>query len=117
MNAPVDFIIVYIKEAHASDGWSFDGPQLSFIKNHQDVQDRIEATKIMIEMGKLTKETHIDVYSDTMDDHTNHIFRGWPERLYVLHDEKVLYQGQNGPTGYSVPSLEYFLQKNVPRRV
>lgn len=117
INAPVDFIIIYIKEAHAADAWKFDGPQYSFIKNHQDIQDRIEAIKIMIEMAKITRDHRIDVYSDTMDDHTNHLFRGWPERLYVLHDDKVMYQGQNGPTGYSIPTLEYFLHQNVSRRV
>jgi len=64
-------------------------------------------------MAKINKENKISVYSDTIDDHTNHLFRAYPERLYVLHDQKVLYQGQNGPYGYSVPSLEFFLKNNV----
>ena len=106
-------MIIYIREAHASDGWKFDEPQFSFIANHKDIQDRIEAVKIMIEMGKINTETNISVYCDTMDDHTNHLFRGWPERLYVLHDQKVLYKGQEGPTGYSIPSLDYFLKNTV----
>ena len=114
LNAPIDFIIIYINEAHASDGWKFDGPNYSFIKTHQDIEDRIDAARILVEMSNLTKENRINVYCDTFDDHTNHLFRGWPERLYVLHDQKVLYQGQSGPIGYSIPSLDYFLKKNVP---
>lgn len=106
-------MIIYIREAHASDGWKFDEPQFSFIANHKDIQDRIQAVQIMIQMGKINKETKISVYCDTMDDHTNHLFRGWPERLYVLYDQKVLYKGQQGPLGYSIPSLDYFLKKNV----
>ncbi len=113
LNAPIDFIIIYIKEAHASDGWKFDGPQYSFIANHKDLQDRIEAVRVMIERGNITKEIKISVYCDTMDDHTNHLFRGWPERLYVFHNQTILFRGENGPTGYSIPSVDYFLKKNV----
>jgi len=85
----------------------------SFIANHQDVKDRVDATKILIEMAKINQENKIHVYRDTMDDHTNHLFRGWPERLYVLHDQKILYRGGDGPFGYSVPSLEYVLKQNL----
>ena len=67
----------------------------------------------MIEMGKIKKEYRISVYCDTMDDHTNQLFHAWPERLYVLDEEKILYAGQNGPDGYSIPSLDYFLKNNL----
>ena len=113
MNSPIDFIIIYIKEAHPSDGWKFDGPEYSFIANHRQLNDRIEAVKTMIELAKINKDSQISVYSDTMDDHTNHLFRGAPERLYVLHDQKVFYQGENGPFGYSIPSLDFFLKNNI----
>jgi hypothetical protein len=68
---------------------------------------------MMIEMAKINKKNPIGVYSDTMDDHTNHLFRGWPERLYVLYDQRILYRGGEGPSGYSIPSLEYFLKKEI----
>jgi hypothetical protein len=67
----------------------------------------------MTEMIKLNKEDGIDVYSDTMNDHTSHLFRGWPERLYVLYDQHILYRGEEGPIGYSIPSLEFFLNNNL----
>jgi hypothetical protein len=113
LNSPIDFLIIYIVEAHASDGLKFNGPQYSFIANHRNIKDRINAVKIMMEMAKINKESAISVYCDTMDDHTNHLFRGSPERLYVLHDQKVLYQGGKGPYGYSIPSLEYVLKKSL----
>ncbi|CAF1021305.1 unnamed protein product [Adineta steineri] len=100
-------------EAHASDGWKFDHPQFSFIANHQDIKDRLDAVKILMDMGNITEENKIDVYCDTMDDHTNHLFYGWPERLYILYDEKILYHGGEGPHEYSVPSLAYFLKHNI----
>ena len=113
LNSPIDFIIIYVKEAHASDGWKFDGSQYSFIANHRDLQDRVEAVRTMIELGKIEKESTISVYCDTMDDHTNHLFRAWPERLYVLYDQKIFYRGGSGPSGYSIPSLDFLLKTNV----
>ena len=64
-------------------------------------------------MANINKDNNISIYSDTIDDHTNHLFRAWPERLYVLHNQKILYQGQKGPIGYSIPTLDYFLKKTV----
>ncbi|CAF3998230.1 unnamed protein product [Adineta steineri] len=64
-------------------------------------------------MAKIDKDSAISVYCDTMNNRTNQLFRGSPERLYVLHDQKVLYQGGKGPNGYSIPSLEYILKKNL----
>jgi len=106
-------VIIYIREAHASDGWKFDGPQYSFIANHKHLQDRIEAARTMIDLADFTSDTNISVYCDTMNDHTNHLFRGWPERLYVCNEETIIYQSGHGPIGYSIPSLEYFLEKNL----
>ncbi|CAF3082516.1 unnamed protein product [Rotaria sp. Silwood2] len=113
LNYPIDFIIIYIEEAHASDQWKFDNPKYSFIKNHQNIKDRLDAIKILVDLIKITKHNNISIYSDTIDNHTNHLFRAWPERLYVLHDQKILYQGQPGPLGYSIPSLDYFLRKSI----
>ncbi|CAF3688905.1 unnamed protein product [Rotaria sp. Silwood1] len=100
--------------AHASDGWKFPNTQYSFIKTHQNIKDRLDAIKILMEMSNINQESQISLYSDAFDNHTNYLFRAWPERLYVLHNDKILYQGQNGPSGYSIPSLDYFLKKNVP---
>ncbi|CAF1039295.1 unnamed protein product [Rotaria sordida] len=104
-------------EAHASDGWKFYDSRFSFIKNHRNIQDRLDAIKILVEKANINTENQISVYADTIDNHTNNLFRAWPEKLYVLHDEKIVYQGQNGPSGYSIPSLDYFLRKNVPVQI
>ena len=36
---------------------------------------------------------------------------GFPERLYVLMDGKIVYTGDTGPMGYSVNEVETFLSK------
>ena len=112
-NYPIDFIIIYIREAHASDGWKFDGPNYSFIRHHRDISDRLKAIKVMAEMAHISKDQGVSIYCDTMDNITNNLFRAWPERLYVLHDRKILYRGGEGPDDYSVPSVDYVLKKHV----
>jgi hypothetical protein len=113
LNYPIDFILIYIREAHASDGWKFDGDNFSFVRNHRNINERLDAVRMMANMANITQDQNIHIYSDTMDDRTNHLFRAWPERLYVLHEGKILYRGQKGPSGYSIPSLDYFLKKNI----
>lgn len=116
LDSPIDFVIIYIREAHASDGWRFDGEGNSLVANHRDMEDRIEAIRTLLDLAEVTGDEPVSIYSDTMNDHTNHLFRGWPEKLYVLHDQKIAFQGGNGPSGYSIPSLEYFLKANVVSR-
>ncbi|CAF3950022.1 unnamed protein product [Rotaria sp. Silwood1] len=106
--------MIYIDAAQSSDGWKLPNTQYSFIKTHQNIKDRLDAIKILMEMSNINQESQISLYSDAFDNHTNYLFGAWPERLYVLHNDKILYQGQNGPSGYSIPSLDYFLKKNVP---
>ncbi|CAF1098953.1 unnamed protein product [Didymodactylos carnosus] len=86
---------------------------LSIIRNHRNTNERLNAIKVMIETMNITIDKKISIYSDPMDDITNHLFRGWPERLYVLYDQKILFQGKPGPIGYSIPSLDYFLKRHV----
>lgn len=112
----IDFVIIYINEAHAADGWRFDGPNYSLVKNHRNVEDRMNAIGVMLDLAEIDEQIPISVYADTMDDFTNHFFRAWPERLYVLHDNKIVYQGEPGPMGYSIPNLEYFLKEHIVHR-
>ena len=113
LDYPIDFIIIYIREAHASDGWKFDGSKYSFIRHHRNISERLNASKVMIEMANISIEQRVSIYCDTMDNITNNLFRAWPEQLYVLHDQKIVYQGEEGPDGYSIPSVDYFLKKQV----
>ena len=91
----------------------FIGSEYSFLSNHKNLSDRIDAAKTLIEMAEIKKEHCISIYCDTMNNQTNHFFRASPERLYVLDDEKVVYQGEIVPFGYSIPSLDYLLTTHI----
>ena len=110
-NSPIDFVIVYIKEAHASDGWKFDAFQYSLVANHRNINDRLDAIRVMLDLSNINDEPSISIYSDTMTDYTNHLFRAWPERLYVFDEHEILYRSGPGPIAYSIPNLQFFLKK------
>ena len=46
-----------------------------------------------------------------MDDHANHAFAALPERIYVVLDGRIAYQGGLGPFDYKIEEVEKFLAK------
>jgi hypothetical protein len=114
LSHPIDFILIYIREAHSSDGWKFPGEQFSFVANHRHVADRIDAVSTLLQVSQLDlPKANIDIYCDTMNDMTSSLFRAWPERLYVFSSDRIVYRGSAGPAGYSIPSLAYFLEHQL----
>jgi len=55
----------------------------------------------------------VPILVDTMDNNANIAFDAWPERLYVLRDNKVAFKGGPGPFGYDIDTLEEWLTKNI----
>jgi len=72
-------------EAQAVDQWPL-GKQVQ-IKQHIDLQDRINAAQLF------KKETNfqIPLFVDCMDNTFNKIYAAWPERAYILHKGKMAY--------------------------
>lgn len=50
-------------------------------------------------------------FVDCMENETMMAYSSLPERLYVVEDGKVIYEGGPGPFAYSPAELEQFLQK------
>lgn len=75
----VDFIVVYIAEAHASDGWPLG--HFVDIPNHTCIADRKQASALM--RSKYGLEPSVPVFLDTMDNEFDKEFAVWPERYYV----------------------------------
>jgi len=49
---------------------------------------------------------------DPMDDRANIAYAALPERLYVVQDGQIIYQGGLGPFDYNISEVEAFLAKN-----
>lgn len=100
-----DALLVYIEEAHPSNGWvSTDAPYQ--IPKHRSLDDRLRAAKLM------NLETPaVVVVVDTMENTSNAAYGAYFERLYILKDEKVVFQGGRGPEGYRISELKNWLEQ------
>lgn len=99
-----DFLIVYLAEAHPSDGWTFKN---NFdIHTHKGIQDRMKAVDIL-----LKHQPNCPVVVDDMSNDINYKYGAMPERLYIVLNGKIVYLGERGPRGYHVEEVEEWLTK------
>uniref|UniRef100_A0A673AYB1 Iodothyronine deiodinase n=1 Tax=Sphaeramia orbicularis TaxID=375764 RepID=A0A673AYB1_9TELE len=100
-----DFLVVYIEEAHPSDGWvSTDAPYQ--IPKHRCLEDRLRAAQLM-----LAEVPGSNIVVDDMDNSSNAAYGAYFERLYIVRDERVVYQGGRGPEGYRISELRNWLEE------
>jgi len=109
-----DFVTIYIAEAHPAERGHFrvggEGGNYD-IDTHANIADRLNAaTTLREEAGEALKGCKILV--DPMDDRANIAFAALPERLYVVQDGQIIYQGGLGPFDYKISEVEAFLAKN-----
>jgi len=79
----MDFVCVYIDEAHANDKWPL-GTHVD-IPSHKTFEDRVNASDILIKKYGLK----IPVFYDTMTNEFDQQFAIWPERYYIIKDNKI----------------------------
>jgi len=87
-----DFVVVYVEEAHATDGWAFPGNV--DISQHRTLEDRLTAA------ARLTTSplpANLTVVADAMSNELALAYGGLPDRFYVVHNGTVAFQGPRGP--------------------
>jgi len=108
-----DFVTIYIEEAHPAERGHFrvGGADGNYdIGTHNSIEDRLSAAEtLQQEAGDALKGCKILV--DQMDDRANKAFASLPERLYVVKDGQVVFQGGLGPFDYRISDVENFLRK------
>jgi len=81
----IDFLCVYIAEAHANDKWPL-GRHVD-IPSHKSFEDRVDSSDILINKYQFK----IPVMYDTMTDEFDKNYAVWPERYYIIRDNKLVY--------------------------
>lgn len=106
-NADVaDFVVVYIEEAHPSDGWvSTDAPHQ--IPKHRCLEERLSAARLI-----LLEVPDCLVVVDSMENSCSAAYGAYFNRLYVVQEGKVVYQGSRGPEGYRISELRDWLDQH-----
>jgi len=88
----VQFLSIYIREAHPVDGWWFGKGHMSMLlklsrsKAATDIYDptTIEERRQVAGQCEETLKYGIRTYVDEMDDHVNQAYAAWPTRLYLV---------------------------------
>lgn len=101
-SAVSDFLMVYIEEAHPADGWSFKDNY--YIKSHRCADERIAAANTLE-----SRVRGLKVIADSMTDDATRAYGGMFERLYIIQNSTIVYQGQRGPHGFRVAEVENWL--------
>ena len=102
------FVMVYVREAHPTDGWrmeSNDRVEVSI------AQPRNDAERIRVAQTCSTRlNLGMPMLVDTIDDTVGARYSGMPSRLYLIdHRGRVAYKSGRGPFGFKPAELEHSL--------
>jgi hypothetical protein len=103
-----DFLAVYVREAHPTDGWTltFNEKVGVAIAQPKAFDERRSAATTCSNSLKLT----IPMVVDDLDDSAGVAYCGMPDRLYILDASgRVAYKGGRGPFGYKPLEMEQAL--------
>ena len=106
----VDFVTMYIEEAHPTDGWVLSKNPYT-IHSHANMEERLTAAA-----GLQKRSLPCPLVVDTMTNEGSLTYGATPERLYVIDDGILRYVGRPGPTGYNVDELRNWLEAYIERK-
>jgi alkylhydroperoxidase family enzyme len=104
----VQFLGVYVREAHPTDGWRMKSNDKAGIAVAQPTT-WTERTAVAARCCSTLQMT-MPLLVDALDDRVGHAYSGMPDRLYVVgRDGRVVYKGGRGPFGFRVGEMEQAL--------
>lgn len=102
------FVMVYVREAHPTDGWHMKS-NVSLGVSVKQPTIYGERVKVCDEFCEKLKPS-MPVVVDEMNDPVGHAYSGMPARLYVIDAKgKVAYKSGRGPFGFRVGEMEQAL--------
>lgn len=103
-----NFVMVYVREAHPTDGWSMEsndrlGVSLPQPRTYEERVAVAQTCGKRLDLG-------FPMLVDTIDDAVGARYSGMPSRLYLIDPEgKVAYKSGRGPFGFKPAELEHSL--------
>ena len=103
-----EFLAVYVREAHPTDGWRMESNDRVGIAFAQP-RGLGERTTLAHQCSARL-EINMPLVVDAMDDHVGHAYSGMPDRLYVIdRDGVITYKSGRGPFGFKTGEMEQSL--------
>jgi hypothetical protein len=106
----VDFLTIYIREAHPTDEWQMKS-------NDKDKDDVCYAQPKTLEQRVVIANDFTQRFKypvpfgiDEMSNGANDAYAAWPERLYIIDESgRIAYKGGNGPFKYDPKEVRNWL--------
>ncbi len=101
----VQFLVVYIREAHPEEGWVVtpNRDEEIVVNDPTSNEERLEVAQACA----LRLEIRMPVVVDDVNDEIASAYGALPDRLYLIGtDGAVAYQGERGPWGFKPEELE-----------
>ena len=105
----VEFFVIYVQEAHPTDGWQTDSNVAEGVlfRQHQSYEER----EGVAQACSLDLHMSIPVLVEEMNNGTDEAYGAAPERLYVVGaDGKVAYKGGAGPHFFDLDEWEQAIE-------
>jgi len=100
----VQFLAVYIREAHPREGWIISENVRSGLAVREPTTDEERSEVASMCASNLRMEMPMVV--DGIDNAVASAYGGWPDRLYLIRqDGRIAYQGGEGPFGFKPEDL------------
>lgn len=96
--------MIYIKEAHPSDGWAMprNEQQGISIKDPKTYDERVKVAEKACSVLKIK----LPCLVDGIDNAVNKAYAAWPDRLYIVDkDGKIAIAARPGPGGFG-PAMQ-----------
>ena len=104
----MQFLAVYVREAHPSDDWRMTANDRVgiVVRQPRDLRERVEVARTCC--GVL--DISMPLVVDDLDDRVGHAYSGMPDRLYIIDATgRVAYKGGRGPFGFKPGEMEQSL--------
>ncbi len=108
----VDFLIVYITEAHPSDVWQME----SNIKDKVVFASPKDEEERTLVAGACVRKLGIEIPAvvDEFGNSTEQAYTGWPDRLYLINARgRIAYKSKPGPFGFKSDELRTAIEKLI----
>lgn len=102
----VRFLCVYLREAHASDVWPINGPEVS---EPRSTEERISVAGRF----QLACQLNWPMAVDGVEDPFLKAYSPWPFRMYVLHDNILAHKTQPSRGTHHTDRVEELLRQFV----
>ena len=109
MIGKINFVMVYISEAHANDVWNIGHSAGDTVNAPICIQDRIDSIIFMKNKYGLT----FNIYADNMNNDFENKYCPWPFRYYIIKNNKFIKIGEPDDSQFDICALIEFINNNM----